>query len=126
MAAIAYHECGNLSPAERWYTMECFYNRIITNFNNNGKTVKEQLLAPKQFTGLFKYRPEAFKFDTSDSICIHNKIMAQAIICGSRLADDTIVYWASKSVDKNTRHYKQIFPKAIKLDSSFKQIYSPQ
>lgn len=26
MAALAYHECYNLAPLERWLTMEAFYN----------------------------------------------------------------------------------------------------
>jgi len=72
MAAVAYHECFNLSRLERWLVMEAFYNRIIHNFNNNGRTLKEQILAPKQFTGLWKFYPQQFKYDSNDTLCIYS------------------------------------------------------
>jgi len=105
MAAVAYHECFNLSKLERWLVMEAFHNRIIYNFNNNGTTVKEQLLAPEQFTGLWKYNPQQFKFDTHDSISVQNREMAQSIIEGNRFCTDTIFYWAGPC-DHTTAHGK--------------------
>ena len=105
MAAIAYHECYDLSKLERWLIMEAFHNRLIYNFNNNGSDVKSQLLAPKQFTGLWKYNPEQFKFDTNDTICIQNFKMAESIIQGNRVCTRRIYYWAGKC-DRNTSHGK--------------------
>jgi len=107
MAAIAYHECFNLSRNERWLVMEAFHNRLLDNFNNNGETVKEQLLAPKQFTGLWKYSPQQWKFDTMDTLCTENLKMANLIIAGVRMADQRIYYWAGIS-DRNTRHGKWV------------------
>lgn len=106
MAAIAYHECYNLSKDERFLIMEAFYNRVEDDFNNNGKTVKKQLLAPKQFTGLWKYNSQQFKFDSKDSICIENLEMAKAVISGYRIAKTRIYYWSSKKEDCNTKHGK--------------------
>lgn len=113
MAAVAYHECFNLSKLERWLVMEAFHNRIIYNFNNNGTTVKEQLLAPEQFTGLWKYNPEQFKFDTHDSISVQNREMAKSIIEGNRICSRRIYYWAGKC-DRNTSHGR--FVSRDKLD----------
>ena len=70
MAAIAYHECFDLSRDERWLVMEAFHNRLMDNFNNNGTTVKEQLLAPRQFTGLWKYNSKQWKYDSTDKLCV--------------------------------------------------------
>lgn len=94
MAAVAYHECLNLSMTERWLIMEAFHNRVVDNFNNNGITVKDQLLAPKQFTGLWKYRPKDFKYDSSNKILDENLWMAKQIISGIRLCAQRIYYWA--------------------------------
>lgn len=126
MAGIAYHECFNLSYLDRWLTMEAFYNRLKINFNNNGTTVRGQLLAPKQFTGLFKYNPEQFKFDSSDTICQQNLVMAREIVNGNRVSNKTIVYWAGKSCDKSTLHWKLIYKNRLNLPNYLKQIYSTQ
>jgi len=103
MAAIAYHECFNLAPLERWLVMEAFYNRIVHNFSNNGTTVKEQLLAPRQFTGLWKYYPSQFKYDSQNEIIVTNELMAQQIIAGARVANRIIFYWAG-TCDRKTAH----------------------
>lgn len=107
MAAIAYHECFNLSRNERWLVMEAFHNRILDNFNNNGETVESQLLAPKQFTGLWKYNPQQWKYDNCDTLCTENETMAKLIIAGVRLSERRIYYWAGIS-DRNTRHGKWV------------------
>ena len=112
MSAIAYHECFNLTQEERFLVMEAFLNRIEDNFNNNGKTVKEQLLAPKQFTGLWKYNSQQWKYDSSDTISVQNKEMAQAIITGYRLSKQRLYYWAG-SCDKKTAHGKFVARKKI-------------
>ena len=103
MAAIAYHECLNLAPLERWLVMEAFYNRVIHNFNNNGASVKEQLLAPKQFTGLWKHCPQWFKYDSTNEIIFSNREMALQIISGARVSDRRIFYWAGKC-DRHGKH----------------------
>lgn len=112
MAAIAYHECLNLAPLERWLVMEAFYNRIKYNFNNNGSTVKEQLLAPKQFTGLWKYCPQWFKYDSDDEILQSNKNMALQIISGARITNRIIFYWAGKC-DRKGKHGKFVKRKEL-------------
>lgn len=107
MAAIAYHEAYNLTQEERFLIMEAFMNRVEDNFNNNGYTVKEQLLAPKQFTGLWKYNPQQLKYDERDTLCIQNREMAEAVIAGYRIADRRIYYWAGKC-DRATAHGKWV------------------
>jgi len=114
MAAVAYHECYNLSKLERWLVMEAFHNRIVYNFNNNGSDVKSQLLASKQFTGLWKYNPEQFKFDTHDTISVQNREMAQSIIEGNRFCPDTVYYWAGPG-DHRTTHGRWMKKVHIKL-----------
>jgi hypothetical protein len=117
LAAIAYHECGNLSTLDRWLVMEAFMNRIIHNFNNNGKSVKEQLLAPKQFTGLWKYRPQDFKYNSKSKICQSNKLMAEQIITGSRATNRIIFYWAGVC-DRNHSHGKWVKKKEINYQTT--------
>jgi len=114
MAAIAYHECFNLSRDERWLVMEAFHNRILDNFNNNGETVATQLLAPKQFTGLWKHNPQQWKYDSSDTLCTENEKMARLIIAGVRLSEQRIYYWAG-STDRSGKHGK--FVKRKKINS---------
>lgn len=108
MAAVAYHECFNLSQEERWLVMEAFYNRIEDNFNNNGSTLKEQLLAPKQFTGLWKYNPQQFKYDECDTLCVQNKEMAAAIITGYRLITSRRIYYWAGICDRTNAHGKWV------------------
>lgn len=122
MAAVAYHECYNLSKLERWLIMEAFHNRIRDNFNNNGLTVKEQLLAPKQFTGLWKYNPQQFKYDSNDSLCVQNREMAESIINGNRVCPDSIYYWAGTS-DMRTTHGKWVKKKCLKLPKYIKHLF---
>lgn len=112
MAAIAYHECLNLSPLERWLVMEAFHNRIIYNFNGNGATVKDQLLAPKQFTGLWKYCPQWFIYDENNEIIRNNREMAMEIISGARVTDRRIFYWAGKC-DRKGKHGRFVKKKEL-------------
>ena len=119
MAAIAYHECANLSKLERWLVMEAFHNRIVDNFNNNGSSMKDQLLAPKQFTGLWKFRPNEFKYDSLDTISVQNKQMAEHIINGARLSEKRIYYWAGVC-DKTTKHGKWVEKDHLKLPNFVK------
>lgn len=122
MSAIAYHECYNLSKLERWLVMEAFHNRLIYNFNDNGTTVKQQLLANKQFTGLWKYNPQQFRFDTHDTISIQNREMAQSIIDGNRVCTDTLFYWAGPG-DHRTAHGKWMKKVHIKLPKFIKHLF---
>jgi hypothetical protein len=122
MAAIAYHECFNQPKLERWLIMEAFLNRIEDNFNNNGPTVKEQLLAPKQFTGLWLFYPEQFKFDESDPIILENKKMAEYILAGLRVSSKRIYYWAG-TCDMKTSHGRWVKKDNIKLPKIIKTIF---
>jgi len=123
LAAVAYHECYNLDTLERRYVMEAVWNRVQDNFNNNGTTLKEQMLAPKQFTGLFKYSPEQFRFEATDSLLIQNLNMAREIIYeNKRSCPKRIYYWASKSQDSNTAHYRNIINNSLTEDH-FGQIF---
>lgn len=119
MAAVVYHECYNLSKLERWLVMEAFYNRIICNFNNNGKTVKQQILAKKQFTGLFTDNPQQFIYNDADTLCLQNVTMARAIIAGCRMSDRIIFYWAGEC-DRSTSHGRWVNRNKLKLPSTIK------
>ena len=92
------------------------------NFNNNGFTVKEQLLAPKQFTGLWKYNPQQFKYDNTDSISVENREMALSIIEGNRFCTDTVFYWAGPC-DSRTAHGKWMKKNHIKLPKFIKHLF---
>ena len=122
MAAIAYHECFNQPKLERWLIMEAFLNRIEDNFNNNGITVKEQLLAPKQFTGLWLFYPEQFKYDESDPIISENKKMAEYILAGLRVSSKRIYYWAG-TCDMKTYHGKWVKKNCLKLPKIIKTLF---
>ena len=117
MSAIAYHECYNLTQTERWLVMEAFMNRVEDNFNNNGHCVEEQLLAPKQFTGLWKYNSQQFQFNTNDTLSIQNLEMANAIIAGYRISTQRIYYWAG-TTDHSCAHGR--FVKRHKINTSNK------
>jgi len=103
--------------------MEAVWNRVEDNFNNNGATFAEQLLAPKQFTGLFLFYPHQFRWDKDDPILEENLQIARSIIQGIRRCPSRIYYWASKSVDSNTSHYNWMKSQSYVDDSSFKQIF---
>lgn len=106
LAGIAEHECYDLSLIERHLVMEAMWNRVIDNYNNNGYTLKDQLLAPKQHTGLFKYNPKQFCFDLNNDRHLQNYQMAVNIINNhERLTNRCIYYWAG-DCDKNTSHYR--------------------
>lgn len=107
LAAVAWHECMDLSMTERWLVMEAAWNRVVTNFNGNGATLKEQLTAPKQHEALFIFSitgKNHFVYDGSNHTARANYLMAQDIIDGARLAYDPIVYWACPT----DRHFKQV------------------
>lgn len=122
MAAIAYHECFNQPKLERWLIMEAFLNRIEDNFNNNGNTVKEQLLAPKQFTGLWLFYPQQFKYDESNSIIQENVEMAKYLLQGLRVSSKRIYYWAG-TCDSGTSHGKWVKKHCIKLPKCIKTLF---
>jgi hypothetical protein len=92
--------------------MEAVWNRVNNNFNNNGSTLQEQLLAKKQFTGLFEINPKQFYFDPDNSRHYANYLMAKDVIQGNRISPKKIYYWAG-TCDKHTRHYKQLFKKRL-------------
>ncbi len=119
LAAVAEHECLNLSWQERHLVMEAVWNRVIDNYNNNGCTIQEQLLAPKQFTGLFIYRPQHFYIDKKNKRHIENIYMALCVIQGHRLSNKKIYYW-SDSDNKSHPHYKYV--KHRKITTSFRTI----
>ena len=122
LAGIAEHECLNLSWQERHLVMEAVWNRVVDNFNNNGCTIQEQLLAPKQFTGLFTLRPYHFYFDKHNTRHIENLYMALCVINGHRLSNRCIYYWTDNT-NKNCKHYKYVRRKAIKLPYPTVQLF---
>lgn len=122
LAGIAEHECLNLSWQERHLVMEAVWNRVEDNFNGNGCTIQEQLLAPKQFTGLFIYRPKDFIVDKNNPRHIDNIYMALCVINGHRLTDKRIYYWSDTS-NKKQRHYKYVKRHKIHTDFPTVQIF---
>lgn len=122
LAGIAEHECGNLSMTERHLVMEAVYNRVINNFNNNGLTLQQQLLAKNQFTGLFEINPKHFYFDPNNNRHYANYLMAKDIIRGNRMTHKRIYYWAG-TCDRRTKHYKQIFKNRL-LGFNTKNIFA--
>ena len=119
LAGIAEHECLNLSWQERHLIMEATWNRVIDNYNNNGCTIQEQLLAPKQFTGLFIYRPQHFYINKKNPRHIENIYMALCVIQGHRLSDKRIYYW-SDNTNKQCKHYKYV--KRHKITTPFRTV----
>ena len=119
LAGIAEHECLNLSWQERHLIMEATWNRVIDNYNNNGCTIQEQLLAPKQFTGLFIYRPQHFYINKKNPRHIENIYMALCVIQGHRLSDKRIYYW-SDNTNKQCKHYKYV--KRRKITTPFRTV----
>lgn len=117
IAAVAFHECYNLSKMERWLVMEALVNRVEDNFNGNGNTLIEQLLAPKQFTGLWKYNPQQFRYDENELLCVENKRMAEYILSGIRISSRRIYYWAG-TCDMQTSHGRFVNQNSIKTNST--------
>ncbi len=122
LAGIAEHECLGLSWQERHLVMEAVWNRVQDNYNNNGCTIQEQLLAPKQFTGLFIYRPKHFYIDKKNKRHIENIYMALCVIQGHRLSNKRIYYW-SDSDNKSHPHYKYVKHRKITTDFKTIQIF---
>lgn len=122
LAGIAEHECLNLSWQERHLVMEAVWNRVEDNFNCNGTTIQEQLLAPKQFTGLFTLRPYHFYVDKNNPRHIENIYMALCVINGHRLSNKRIYYWSDTS-NKQSKHYRYVRRKAIKTNFRTIQIF---
>lgn len=122
IAAVAFHECYNLSKLERWLVMEALVNRVEDNFNNNGNTLLEQLTAPKQFTGLWKYSPQQFRYDENDQLCIENKRMAEYILSGIRISSRRIYYWAG-TCDMQTSHGRFVKSNSIKTNNTIKHLF---
>ena len=123
LAGVVEHECTTCLPQERHLVMETTWNRVINNYGKHGYDIISQLLAPRQFTGLFLYNPEKFYFDPSNKRHMENFQMAKDIIDGKRVSDKCTYYWASKLIDKDTLHWRQIYPKRIKVKFKTKQIY---
>lgn len=122
LAGVAEHECLNLSWQERHLIIEAVWNRVVDNFNNNGTSIQEQLLAPKQFTGLFTLRPKHFYFDKNNPRHIENLYMALCVINGHRLSNRRIYYWTDNT-NTNCKHYKYVRRKAIKLPYKTIQLF---
>ena len=122
LAGIAKHECLNLSWQERHLVMEAVWNRVQDNYNGNGTSIQEQLLAPKQFTGLFIYRPQDFSVNKTDPLDIENIYMAICVINGHRLANRKIHYW-SDNTNKNSKHYRYVKRHKIHTDFPTVQIF---
>lgn len=101
--------------------MEAVWNRVQDNYNGNGQTIQQQLLAPKQFTGLFIYRPQHFYVDKNNPRHIENIYMALCVINGHRLSNKRIYYWSDHS--SNNKHYKYVRRKAIKTNFRTIQIF---
>lgn len=123
MAAIAWHEAGNNSELERRLIMEAFYNRVVDNYNNNGKLVSQQLLAPKQFTGLWLYNnPQKFEYDENNPTILENLRMADEIISGCSSMSRRIYYWAG-TCDFTTKHGKWVKRNCLKLPKYVKHLF---
>lgn len=113
LVAIAYHECRNKYQEDRILIMQAVWNRLTNNFNKNGTLLSQQLLAPKQFTGLFDNN---LKFSTLEKTQVEDLKVAKLICAGINFAPKTIYYWArsyeglhyrlclKQKIQSNTKH----------------------
>lgn len=123
LAAIAWHEAGKSDINERRYIMEAVWNRVEDDFNNNGASLEQQMLAPKQFTGLFLYHTHRFSFDYTNITHLENLDAAREIIYQKkRTCPKRIYYWAGKVTDKNTSHWRNIYNESLNI-VHFKNIF---
>jgi len=123
LAGVVNHECYDCLLEERHLVMETVWNRVVNNYGQHGYDIISQLLAQKQFTGLFIYRPKDFSFNPNNQRDLENFEMAKRIISGQRISDQCTYYWASKQCDLDTLHGKWLNKRKIKLKFKTKQIY---
>lgn len=95
LVAVVNHECYVNAPiTEKIFIMEALWNRVKHNFNNNGATLHQQLLAPKQFTGLFIHRPKEFAINIKNNKYLIS-LARQIIYDNKRIYPEKIIYyWA--------------------------------
>lgn len=125
LVAITNHECyANAQITERIFMMEAVWNRVQDNFGNHGLTLSDQLFAPKQFTGLFIYRPSAFciNFNTPNNqylISLARKIIYEH----KRLTSKRIYYWAG-TCDSDGAHGKWVRKNKLRTLIQTKNIFA--
>ena len=125
LVGIVNHECfKNAEITEKIFIMEAAWNRVVYNFNGNGITLADQLLAKNQFTGLFKYRPKEFviNFNSSDNQYLI-KLAREIIYEHKRIYPIKIYYWAG-ICDSDGAHGKWVKRKQMKTLIKTKNIFA--
>lgn len=123
LVAITNHECYKNAPiTERIFMMEAVWNRVQDNYGNHGITLSDQLLVPKQFTGLFKYRTADFYVDVNrDKYLI--KLAREIIYEHKRIYPIRLYYWAGTD-DSDHAHGKWVNKKRLKTLIKTKNIFA--
>jgi len=124
LAAITKHECfDNSQITERIFIMEAVWNRVIDNFGNQGTTLTNQLLSPKQFTGLFIYRAKEFCIDLNNPKDRYLIKLAREIIYQNKriYPKKRIYYWAGIN---DGSHRKWVLRKKFKTLIQTKNIFA--
>lgn len=126
LVAITNHECYNDAPiTERIFMMEAVWNRVQDNYGNNGLTLSDQLLAQKQFTGLFIYNTNLFSIDFNSSKDRYLVELARKIIYEHKriYPEKRIYYWAGTD-DSDHVHGKWVKRKQLKTLIKTKNIFA--
>lgn len=126
LVAITNHECYENSPiTERIFMMEAVWNRVQDNYDYNGITLSDQLLAKKQFTGLFKYRTHTFSIDFENNKDKYLIELARKIIYEHKriYPEKRIYYWAGTD-DSDHAHGKWVKRKQLKTLIKTKNIFA--
>lgn len=123
LVAVANHEVYEGShELEFRLVMEALYNRVVYNFNGNGNTITQQLLAPKQFSGLFLYHTKDFYFSSGEPWKLE---IARSVISGVRYFKDPIFYWASpEDIQNRTAHGLWIKNRCMTLPKKIKNKFA--
>ena len=111
LVAITNHECyHDANITERIFMMEAVWNRVMYNFNGNGITLTQQLLAKDQFSGLFLYNKDKFSLDIQKDRYLIS--LAREIIYNhKRIYPVKLFYWTG--FDKNS-HRKWVLQRKLK------------
>jgi hypothetical protein len=126
LVAITNHECDTTTEiTERIFMMEAVWNRVQDNYGNHGLTLSDQLLSPKQFTGLFIYRSSQFSIDFNNPRTKHLIELAREIIYNHKriYPEKRIYYWAG-ICDSDGSHGKWVKKKKIKTLIPTKNIFA--
>lgn len=126
LVAITNHECyANAQITERIFMMEAVWNRVQDNYGNHGLTLSEQLLAKKQFTGLFIYNPKAFMVDFNNEKTKHLvKIARQIIYEHKRIYPHKRIYYWAGVCDKDGKHGRWVKKNKLKTIIKTKNIFA--